>query len=293
MKKLIVMIAVLAASAILLTACSTVEIVNLAAKNKDITLKKGETQVLEIATSLSKENATAEDIAKALEKAKITFVSDNNEIVEITGNSISAKAAGSAVVTAKTEDGKLSADFNITVIVPIEKITAPEKIDLEVGKTEKLDISITPADTTESKTALFKSTDEKIATVDTDGVVTAVAAGECKIIANIGNIEATTLVTVTAPVVEKPAKPAKQTTNTNQGGGNKPSAPAVPSAPAPEPVAPPPAPAPEPPAPAPAPPEPAPPAGPVCPECGGPHELIDHPINSGVIIPGDDAFGGF
>ena len=54
-----------------------------------------------------------------------------------------------------------------------------ESIELEVGQSQKLIVSVDPADVAD-KTVEWKSSDEKVATVE-DGLVTAVAAGEATI----------------------------------------------------------------------------------------------------------------
>lgn len=182
MKKILATITALVLSMTLLTACSGIELANIAAKNKDITIEKGGTEVLELVVSLSKTDATQEEIAKVLETAKITWTSADVNIVEIKENTITAKTVGSTVVTAKTEDGKFTADFNITVIVSPTGITAPEEIAIDIDGKEANPIgaSVLPADATNVK-IVYKSSDEKIATVDENGNITAVGKGSCVI----------------------------------------------------------------------------------------------------------------
>lgn len=70
-----------------------------------------------------------------------------------------------------------------------------ESRKLEIGKTFQLEATLTPTNATEQVS--WKSSDEKIATVDETGLVTAVAKGEATITATAGEVEATCTVTVT------------------------------------------------------------------------------------------------
>lgn len=69
----------------------------------------------------------------------------------------------------------------IYVLVPVEKVvTNPEKLSLSVGETSKLSCTITPEDAT-IKDVLWFTEDEKIASVDDSGTVTAVSSGTVKV----------------------------------------------------------------------------------------------------------------
>ncbi len=66
--------------------------------------------------------------------------------------------------------------------VPIQGVTVSEKnIKLRIGETYKLDATITPDDTTASKHVKWETWNELVATVDTDGIVTARGYGETDI----------------------------------------------------------------------------------------------------------------
>ncbi len=75
------------------------------------------------------------------------------------------------------------------------------QVSLKVNETVKLIASIQPADTTENKGLTWTSSDEKVAKVTNDGVVTAIAAGNATITVqtNGGKFTATTAITVTQP----------------------------------------------------------------------------------------------
>ncbi len=79
-----------------------------------------------------------------------------------------------------------------------QKITldvAPTELHLKMGKTEKLVILVSPKETPVSAV----SSDSKIATVSNDGLVTAIAVGECTISVKAGDIIKTTKVIVSEP----------------------------------------------------------------------------------------------
>lgn len=89
-----------------------------------------------------------------------------------------------------TDDGDNTvAVTNVTV--------APATASVEVGKTTKLSTTVAPDNAT-NKTIAYKSSDEKIATVASDGTVTGVAAGSATITATADGKSGTSAITVTA-----------------------------------------------------------------------------------------------
>ena len=111
---------------------------------------------------------------------------------------------------------------------------------LTAGNTVALNATVLPEEIADETTVTWTSSDEKVATVDENGKVTAIAAGEATITANAGEKSATYKLTVQAKKV------AQTTTNKNTNKGNTSSstgssaptsnpAPAQPSAPAEQP----------------------------------------------------------
>ena len=93
----------------------------------------------------------------------------------------------------------LIADVDITMEtpseIPVESITvSPSTLTLEKGKAAELEAVVTPANATD-KNITWTSSDESIAEVE-NGVVTAVASGECTITASAGDKEAVCSVSV-------------------------------------------------------------------------------------------------
>lgn len=87
----------------------------------------------------------------------------------------------------------------MTVIVPITGIEVPETLTLGLGgtETEELNASVQPDNAT-GVTLTYESSDETVATVDANEVVTAVGVGECVITTRAAGteVEAETKVTV-------------------------------------------------------------------------------------------------
>ena len=119
------------------------------------------------------------------EDKNVRWSSSNTKVATVSSSGV-IKAAGNGTckITATTTDGtNLSASFNITVNIKATKITLDKtKIELTTGKeTEKITSSIEPS--IANKAVKYTSSNTSIATVSSDGVVTAVGSGTCKITA--------------------------------------------------------------------------------------------------------------
>ena len=132
----------------------------------------------------------------------VTWKSDNEAVATVDANGVvTAIAVGEANITATTTDGtNLSASCKVTVIPTLaETITLNQTaVSLKATETAKLSVNILPATTT-NKAVTWKSQNEAVATVDANGVVTAIAVGETTITvttADGSNLSATCKVTV-------------------------------------------------------------------------------------------------
>ena len=119
------------------------------------------------------------------EDKNVRWSSSNTKVATVSSSGV-IKAAGNGTckITATTTDGtNLSASFNITVNIKATKITMDKtKIELTTGKeTEKITSSIEPS--IANKAVKYTSSNTSIATVSSDGVVTAAGSGTCRIIA--------------------------------------------------------------------------------------------------------------
>lgn len=173
----------------------------------DIVLEKGETQQLNIEYGTD-DKAEQEKIAEAASKLNLTWTSSDEEVatVDETGL-VTAVGAGEADVTVSVADANISSTTHVKVVITPTGVEAPDSIELVTnGENSKaLGAKMTPEDATEVKLA-YESSDENVATVDENGVVTAVADGECVITTYvIADIPATAESAEAKPVVDEVA----------------------------------------------------------------------------------------
>lgn len=210
---------------------------------------------------------TSETVAYTLEPADtteddVTLSVADESVAKLEGDKLVAIRDGTTKITATSGIVKTSA--KVTVTTKVEQITLNKTEGvLTVGNSVTVTATVTPDNATNT-TINWTSSDEKVATVDSNGKVTAVAAGNATITATSesdGDVSADYALTVNKAA----AKPATRYSGTTSSAGaaTTPSytAPSAPSASTPTYVpAPAPAPAPDP-APAPAPAEPSQPSG--------------------------------
>lgn len=171
----------------------------------DIVLEKGETQQLNIEYGTD-DKAEQEKIAEAASKLNLTWTSSDEEVatVDETGL-VTAVGAGEADVTVSVADANISSTTHVKVVITPTGIEAPDSIELVTnGENSKaLGAKMTPEDATEVKLA-YESSNENVATVDENGVVTAVADGECVITTYVtADIPATAENAEAKPVVDE------------------------------------------------------------------------------------------
>ena len=130
---------------------------------------------------------------------KVTFTSSNPGVATVTASGkVTAKKAGTAEVTVKTNDGKKTRTCTITVTDKPKVQLSKTSLNLTVGDSETLTATVSPAGS--DQTVIWTSSDTSVATVK-DGLVTAVKAGKATITctAKDGETSATCAVTVTDP----------------------------------------------------------------------------------------------
>ena len=172
-----------------------------------ITLDKISTQVQEgklvqLVATVTPDNATVKDCEWTSSDETIASVDENGLVT--------AKQAGKVTITATTKDGsELSAKCEITVIsakVEVTGITLDKtSAETEEGKTVQLVATVTPDNAT-VKDCEWTSSDETVATVDENGLVTAKQAGTAVITVTSkdnSEISAECTITVTSAAPEK------------------------------------------------------------------------------------------
>lgn len=157
------------------------------------------------------------------------------------------------IVTTLTQEGKkvVEKKTHIKAFYEVESVTLDKTEGvLTAGNTVTLNAAVLPEEIVNETTVTWTSSDEKVATVDEKGKVTAIAAGEATITATAGEKSATYKLTVQAKKVVQTTtnKNANKGNTSSSTGGSTPAgnpAPAQPAAPAEQPSQPAPAPQPE------------------------------------------------
>lgn len=152
----------------------------------DITLVEGAKQYLKAV--LSPTGASS----------NLTWASDNTEIATVsTGGYVTAMKAGTTNITVKTENN-LSAKCKVTVVPAPTAVQLPESIEILEGYDKILTPTLVPSNAV--TTYKWASSDTSVATVSTDGKVTAKTAGTADITVTTKNNK-----TATCHVIVKPA----------------------------------------------------------------------------------------
>ncbi len=170
--------------------------------------------------TLAKENLTLEPGTKGSTQATVQpstatnkglkFSSSNEDVATVDGKGeITAVAEGDANITVTTVDGNKTATLKLTVKAATINVTGidiePKTATLEIGDTQQLTPTITPANASD-KTVTYASKAQGVAGVDDKGLITAKKAGTAEIVATTkdGNKNATCTVTINAPSEPEP-----------------------------------------------------------------------------------------
>lgn len=197
-KNIVLAVIATAAMALSLVGCG-VKVTNISVPDA-ATLEKGESITLPvnfgtedapaktpvIATGESATAETAahdEKIAKAAEKLTLAWTSSDESVatVDETGT-VTAVAAGEAEITAAVKDTEMQDVCVITVKVSAKELKVPDTLDVKLNDTDEtaIEAKCEPKDASNISFD-FASSDEEVATVDKDGKVKVLKAGECDI----------------------------------------------------------------------------------------------------------------
>ena len=137
----------------------------------------------------------------------VTWSSNNTSVATVSSSGlVTAKSAGTATITATTNDGGKKASCVVTVSAPTVSVTGVElnesSMTMTVGDTQTLVATVTPSNAT-NKSVTWSSNNTSVATVSSSGLVTAKSAGTATITVttNDGGKKATCSVTVSAATV--------------------------------------------------------------------------------------------
>lgn len=136
-------------------------------------LTMGEKTSVTLTATVNPSNAT---------NKKVTWKSSNTKVATVDANGkVKAVGPGTANITVTTVDGGYSRTCKITVIQPVTGVKfATSSKTMYVGQKSTFTYTISPSNATD-KGVSFKSSNKKIATVDSNGKVTAKKKGSCKI----------------------------------------------------------------------------------------------------------------
>lgn len=143
-----------------------------------------ETPVIATGESATAETAAQDEkIAKAAEKLTLTWTSSDESVatVDETGT-VTAVAAGEAEITAAVKDTEMQDVCVITVKVSAKELKVPDTLEVKLNDTNEaaIEAKCEPKDASNISFD-FASSDEEVATVDKDGKVKVLKAGECDI----------------------------------------------------------------------------------------------------------------
>lgn len=143
-----------------------------------------ETPVIATGESATAETAAQDEkIAKAAEKLTLAWTSSDESVatVDETGT-VTAVAAGEAEITAAVKDTEMQDVCVITVKVSAKELKVPDTLDVKLNDTDEtaIEAKCEPKDAS-NISFNFASSDEEVATVDKDGKVKVLKAGECDI----------------------------------------------------------------------------------------------------------------
>ena len=163
-------------------------------KNTDLTVEAGKKIKIE-----------AEVIYVQFDAPRVKFgwESSDEKVAKVNNGTVTGVGAGTAVITAfAKDDPSVKASVNVTVVSKVKKIALDKKkMTVPLGYTAEIKAALTPENPTDPA-LIWTSSDEAVATVDENGVITAVSAGKCEITAS--------------PADEGGAKPAKTAVEVKQ-----------------------------------------------------------------------------
>jgi len=163
-----------------------------------IVVKGGPIALTGVGTTATIDAQVQDDAGRPVQGATVEFTSADANIAEVSGNTVTAKGPGTTSVTATS--GALRQQVEVTVKLPEVASVAIEDAPktLKVGESVALKVSAKAADgaAIAGVTPTFTSSNEKLATVDATGKVTAVKVGAVTITAKSGDKTADAKITI-------------------------------------------------------------------------------------------------
>jgi len=161
---------------------------------------------IEVGATGSLSAATFDREGNELEGRSVAWSSSNEEVATISAEGVvSGVGEGEATITATSEDQSGSASVRV-VPVPVASVAvAPATLEIEVGATGSLSAATfdREGNELEGRSVAWSSSDETVATVSQEGVVTGVAGGAATITATSEGQSGSASVTVACSGTER------------------------------------------------------------------------------------------
>ncbi len=139
-----------------------------------------------VAVEVGDNTTLAPTIIPADAETTLTWTSSDKNVALVSDGNVNAIGIGECDVTVSTGNG-LSAQCHVIVkpVLPTRVTLSAEEIVMTEGDTEQLTATIEPIGA--EHIISWHSTDETIASVSSDGLVSALSEGSCRITATTGN----------------------------------------------------------------------------------------------------------
>ncbi|MDR1786967.1 MAG: Ig-like domain-containing protein [Treponema sp.] len=188
--------------ALALTGCPSeapaVAVSGVSLNKTSLTLKVGATETL----------AATVSPGDAANKAVTWMSSDPTKAIVSSGGSVVAVAAGQAFIIVTTDDGGKTATCTVTIPVDVESVSLnTTSLTLTAGAAETLAATVSPGNAS-NKAVTWTSSNAAIAAISSDGVVSAVEAGQATITVTTDDGGKTATCTVTVNALVNAAMPS-------------------------------------------------------------------------------------
>ena len=151
---------------------------------------------------------TAEVTPSYADNKRVTWQSSDEKVATVDENGkVTAVGNGTATITATSVSGSYTATVSVTVKIPVEiqklTIEAEKETLTKIGESTELKVKIEPENADLQK-LIWKSDNEKVATTDENGKVTAVGNGTAEITVTTENGKITASIMITVKVPDEP-----------------------------------------------------------------------------------------
>ena len=209
-----------------LTACSqSIESVSLELPQ---TMECGTTAIATPEYSFSGQTPEQAEVESLENDMGITYTSSNPNVIIVDGNgNLAAVNVGTAEVAITSKNGKIHDSGAIKVIISPVGISLPESITLSMDNNPQasVDAEISPDNATDYE-VIYSSADESVATVDANGILTAVSAGETEVTAQIKGTDLSMTTHVQVLPAEEKEEPTQEAEGQETDTQEQPAAPA-------------------------------------------------------------------